>query len=98
MANVSKITYKWVLWYNDYLSDFTEDFIKNYNENSDEGYFLEEDVEYPKNHGVLIKNYHFTRKKKIRKSRRTCLRYRRQRKICHAHKSFKASIKSWIKI
>ena len=34
--------------YNDYLSDFNEDFIKNYNENSDERYFLEVDIEYPK--------------------------------------------------
>ena len=36
------------IWYNDYLSDFNEDFIKNYNENSDEEYFLEVDIEYPK--------------------------------------------------
>ena len=35
-------------WYNDHLSDFNEEFIKNYNENSDEGYFLEVDIEYPK--------------------------------------------------
>ena len=28
------------MWYNKHLSDFTEDFIKNYDENSDEGYFL----------------------------------------------------------
>ena len=34
-------------WVND-LSRFNEDFIKNYNENSDTGYFLEVDVEYPK--------------------------------------------------
>ena len=34
-------------WEND-LSRFNEDFIKNYNENSDVGYFLEVDVEYPK--------------------------------------------------
>ena len=34
--------------YNDYLSDFNEDFIKNYNEDSDEGYFLEVNIEYPK--------------------------------------------------
>ena len=36
------------MWYNDHLSDFNEEFIKNYNENSDEGYFLEVDIEYPK--------------------------------------------------
>ena len=36
--------FKWV----DDLSIFTEDFIKNYDENSDKGYILEVDVEYPK--------------------------------------------------
>ena len=30
------------------LSEFNEDFIKGYDENSDKGYFLEVDVEYPK--------------------------------------------------
>ena len=34
-------------WVED-LSQFKEDFIKNYDENSDKGYFLEVDVEYPK--------------------------------------------------
>ena len=34
-------------WVND-LSRFNEDFLKNYNENSDVAYFLEVDVEYPK--------------------------------------------------
>ena len=37
--------FKWV----EDLSEFNEDFIKNYNEKSDEGYFLEVDVEYPEN-------------------------------------------------
>ena len=32
-------------WIND-TSQFNEDFIKNYNEESDEGYFLEVDVQY----------------------------------------------------
>ena len=36
------------MWYNSHLSNFTEDFIKNYNEDGDEGYFLEVDTEYPK--------------------------------------------------
>ena len=31
------------------LSRFNERFIKSYNENSDRGYFLEVDVEYPEN-------------------------------------------------
>ena len=34
-------------WEND-LSKFNENFIKNYNENSHVGYFLEVDIEYPK--------------------------------------------------
>ena len=33
-------------WIKD-TSQFNEDFIKNYNEESDEGYFLEVDVQYP---------------------------------------------------
>ena len=36
--------FKWVKS----LSKFNEDFIENYDENSDKGYFLEVDVEYPK--------------------------------------------------
>ena len=36
------------MWYDDHLSDFNEDFIKNCNENSDDGYFLEVDIKYPK--------------------------------------------------
>ena len=34
-------------WVED-LSKFNESIIKNYDENTDRGYFLEEDVEYPK--------------------------------------------------
>ena len=34
-------------WESDLLR-FNEEFIKNYNENSDTGYFLEVDIEYPK--------------------------------------------------
>ena len=36
------------MWYNKYVSEFDEDFIKNYDENTDVGYFLKVDVKYPK--------------------------------------------------
>ena len=45
------------------LSKFNEDFIKNYDENSDTGYFFGVDVEYPK-HLILTKICHFYRKDK----------------------------------
>ena len=41
-------------WIED-TSKFKEDFIKNYNEESDEGYFLEVDIQYPEK---LHENHH----------------------------------------
>ena len=40
-------------------SQFNEDFIKNYNEESDEGYFLEFDVQYPEKLHNLHKDLTF---------------------------------------
>ena len=37
--------FKWV----EDISEFNKDFIKNYNDESEEWYFLEVDVQYPKN-------------------------------------------------
>ena len=45
--------FKWV----EDLSQFKEDFIKNYDENSDKGYFLQVDVEYPKNLFNLYRDF-----------------------------------------
>ena len=39
------VGFKWIKK----LSEFNEDFIKNYDENNDKGYILEVDVKYPKN-------------------------------------------------
>ena len=61
--------FKWV----EKLSKFNERLIKSYNENSDIGYFLEVDVEYPKTYSIFIKIYHFYQKEKIRKSKKACL-------------------------
>ena len=59
-------------WVND-LSRFNEDCIKNYNENSDVGFFLEVDVEYPKKLFHSHKYLQFLREtKKLQKSKKTC--------------------------
>ena len=47
-AMSQKLLVNGFMWYNEFLSDFNEDFVKTCDENSDEGYFLEIDVEYPK--------------------------------------------------
>ena len=47
-----------------HLSKLNEDFIKEYDKNSDKGYFLEVDVNYQKNYLIFIRIYHFYRKEK----------------------------------
>ena len=51
--------FKWV----EDLSQFKGDFLHNYNENSNKGYFLEVDVEYPKNLFNLQNNLSFLSKR-----------------------------------
>ena len=50
--------FKWL----DNLLMFTEEFIKNYDENGDKGYILEVDVEYPQKYVEYIVTYHFYEK------------------------------------
>ena len=45
-------------WVED-LSTIDEDFIKNYDEDSDVGYFIEADVEYPKDLHTLHSDFRF---------------------------------------
>ena len=50
------------------LSEFKEDFIKNYDEDSNKGYFLEVDVQYPKKFHNLYSDLLFLPEKlKIKK-------------------------------
>ena len=51
--------------------ELKEDFIKNYNEEKDEGYFPENDVQYPKKQMNFIMTYHFYLKKRNLKKMRS---------------------------
>ena len=99
MGNVTKAARRNSKWIEeDDISKFDEQFIKNYDENSDEEYIFEVDVEYPKNlheqHGDLPFLPERTRINNCTKL------------VCSAHDkenfntyiSTKTSIKSWIKI
>ena len=48
-------TFKWV----EETSQFSKDFIENYNEDKDIGYFLEVELQYPEELHELIMIYHF---------------------------------------
>ena len=72
------------------ISQFNGNFIKNCNEESDEGYFLEVDVQYlEKLHGL---HNHLSEIMKIEKVEG--LVYELVNGLSYAHKKFKTSIKS----
>ena len=50
------INFEWI----EDTSQFNEDFIKNYNKESNEGYFLEVDVQYLEKFQDLHNDYHLT--------------------------------------
>ena len=89
--------FKWIKKYD--LSKFDENFIKNYNENSDTGYIIEVDVEYPKNLHELHSDLPFLPERmKINKCSKLVCNVYNKKKLCYPYKSFKTSIKPWINI
>ena len=65
MGNVSKLPVNGLKWVEkSRLSRFNKIFIKNYDENSDKGYFLEVDIDYPKKLFDLHKDLPFLPKRK----------------------------------
>ena len=73
--------FKWV----ESLSKFNESFIKNYNENSNTGYFLEVDIDYPKELFSLHKDWPFLHEsKKVNKvGKLICGRENKEKYVTH---------------
>ena len=87
MGNVTKIApadgFKWIE--KDNLSKFDEKFIKNYDEDSNKGYILEVDLEYPKNLHKLHSDLPFLPERmKINKcSKLTCTMQNKENYVIH---------------
>ena len=81
------------------VSQFNECFIRNYDENGDIGYFLEEDIDYPEKLFNLHKDLPFLpERKKVNKVEKLICSIEDKEKICYSYKSLKTSFKSWISI
>ena len=67
------------------LSIFNERFTKKYNENSDIRYFLEVDIDYPKDLFNLHKDFPFLpeRKKVIKCEKRICSKEDKEKYVVH---------------
>ena len=83
-------------WIEDTLQ-FNEDFIKTYNEESDEGCFLEVDVQYPENlHNLHNDLPFFPERMKIGKVEKLVASLHDKSEYVIQKNKFKTSIKSWI--
>ena len=92
-----KLPVKKFKWVED-TSRINEEFIKNYNENSNKGYILEIDVKYPKKlHDSNSDLLFLPRRMNIDKCKKLVCNLQ-NKKIRRTHKIIKTSIKSWIKI
>ena len=79
------------------LTKFNESFIKNYDENSDKGYFLEVDVKYPKKLFNLHSDLPFLPgRMEINKCEKLACTLYNKKKLCYSHKSIKTIVKSRI--
>ena len=97
MGNVSKLPVNNFKWVED-TSRINEEFIKNYNENSNKGYILEVDVKYPKKLHDSQSDLPFLPKRMKLINVKNLFVIYIIKKIHHTYKVIKTGIKSWIKI
>ena len=97
-AMSQKLPVKGFMWEND-LSKFNAEFIKNYNENSNEGYFLEVDIEYPKQLGSPHKDLPFLpeRRKLEKIEKLVCSIEDKEKYVIHI-RAFKKALDNWLKL
>ena len=82
----------------DKINEINEEFIKNYNENDNKGYIFDVDVKYPKRLHKLHSDLPFLPERmEINNCKKLICNLSNKKKIRHAHKFIKTSIKSWIK-
>ena len=82
----------------DDISELDDDFMKSYDEDDDIGYYLEVDVEYPRNLHKLHSDLPFlTERMKINNSNNLVYNLNDKKKLSTAYISIEASTKSWIK-
>ena len=83
-AMSQKLPVNGFIWCNDHLPDFNADFIKNYNENSDEVYFLV-DIEYPKQLWSSRKDLRFSpeRRKVEKVEKLVCIIENKEKYVIH---------------
>ena len=77
---------------------FNEDFVKNYDEDSDKGYNLEVNVKYLEDLHDLYSNWPFLPEIIIINKRKKLVCTFCHKKTCCPYKSFKTIIKSWTNI
>ena len=85
---------KWLMVLNGIKSSFklNEKFIKNFDEDSDVGYILKADVEYPKNlHNIDNDLPILPEKMKNKKRHKLTCNMHNKKKLCRAQKVFKTS-------
>ena len=75
------------------LSKFNEDFIKNYKENGNMGYFLEVDIDYPKELFNRHKDLPFLAESEKVNNVKKLICNIEDKKSCYSYKSFETSTK-----
>ena len=92
MGNDPKITCELVK----NLSQFNENFTRNFDENSNKEYFLEIDIEYPEKLFNLDKDLPFLLERKKVNTVEKLICSTEDKKKCYSYQSLKTSLKSWI--